>query len=578
MTKRLYIDIIGRDKTKQALNQVQGNLTDVKKSVFNLKNALIGLGVGAVLKSFVNVGKEVESLQVRFKFLFGSLEEGAIAFDNLTKFAARVPFSLDEISRASGNLAVVAKDANDLNRILEITGNVAAVTGLDFETTASQIQRAFSGGIGAADLFRERGVRALLGFKAGANVTAKETIKRFEELFSGSGQFAKATRDLANTLEGTLSMIGDKYFKFQKDVANEFFDELKKEFGDLNVFLEENADDIKEIAEGIGTALAQAIILLGKAVKLTGATFTYLNRPINEVSYDLFGMDKIVQMLRDNFPDATDAVDDFVDSLLGIKPKVYEEQIDTIIKANERLINSRSKLDINKIIENAEKLIKERQRLIEINKAYSIVNTELRGYNAGLQDNSKLIAELNEQKMPRFYQTLKEAGDITIQLDGLFTNTFNSFADTLADSIMTGKFAFKDFARSVISDIAKIIARQQALLIIQKATGFFGGAGGTAGGITSSIGKIFGFAEGGMPPVNRPSLVGEKGPELFLPKSSGTIIPNDELPRMSGTTNINFTINTVDARGVDELLTNRRSTIINVINDALNRQGKEALV
>ena len=42
--------------------------------------------------------------------------------------------------------------------------------------------------------------------------------------------------------------------------------------------------------------------------------------------------------------------------------------------------------------------------------------------------------------------------------------------------------------------------------------------------------------------------------------------------------NINFTINTVDATGVDELLTNRRSTIINVINDALNRQGKEALV
>ena len=71
-------------------------------------------------------------------------------------------------------MAVVSKDAEDLNRVLSITGNVAAVTGLDFETTASQIQRAFSGGIGAADLFRERGVRALLGFKAGVQVTAEE--------------------------------------------------------------------------------------------------------------------------------------------------------------------------------------------------------------------------------------------------------------------------------------------------------------------------------------------------------------------------------------------------------------------
>ena len=63
-----------------------------------------------------------------------------------------------------------------------------------------------------------------------------------------------------------------------------------------------------------------------------------------------------------------------------------------------------------------------------------------------------------------------------------------------------------------------------------------------------------------------------------MPKASSTVIPNDKISNMSSTTNINFTINTVDATGVDELLTNRRSTIINVINDALNRQGKEALV
>ena len=182
-----------------------------------------------------------------------------------------------------------------------------------------------------------------------------------------------------------------------------------------------------------------------------------------------------------------------------------------------------------------------------------------------------LIESLNQSKFPQFQQVLKDAGDTTAQLDGLVTNTFNSFADTLADSIMTGKFAFKDFARSVISDIARIIARQQALLIIQKSLGFFGI--NSIGGV--GVGKIFGFADGGRPPVNRPSIVGERGAELFVPDTAGTIIPNDKI---GGTTNINFTINTVDAQGVDQLLTNRRSTIINVINDALNRQGKEALV
>ncbi|HEX4276449.1 MAG TPA: hypothetical protein VHZ74_13895 [Bryobacteraceae bacterium] len=45
--------------------------------------------------------------------------------------------------------------------------------------------------------------------------------------------------------------------------------------------------------------------------------------------------------------------------------------------------------------------------------------------------------------------------------------------------------------------------------------------------------SIFGFAEGGRPPVGRPSIVGEKGPELFMPDHMGTIIPNDMLHAMA---------------------------------------------
>ncbi len=110
-TKNVNLNIIAKDKSKQALQGVQKRLGNVKNAVFSLRGALVGLGAGAVIKGFVDVGKEVESLQVRFKFLFGSVEEGSKAFDNLAKFAGTVPFSLEEISRASGNLAVVAKDA-----------------------------------------------------------------------------------------------------------------------------------------------------------------------------------------------------------------------------------------------------------------------------------------------------------------------------------------------------------------------------------------------------------------------------------------------------------------------------------
>ena len=82
----------------------------------------------------------------------------------------------------------------DYQKILEITGNVASVTGLDFQTTAEQIQRSFAGGIGSADIFREKGVRDLLGFKAGATVSAEDTIKAFEKVFGKGGKIWKSYR------------------------------------------------------------------------------------------------------------------------------------------------------------------------------------------------------------------------------------------------------------------------------------------------------------------------------------------------------------------------------------------------
>ena len=86
-TKRVNIDIVAKDKSQQALKNVRGGLDKVKQSVFNVRNALAGLGGGLVIRNLVNTGKEIESLQVRLKFLFGSTQEGAKAFDEMAKFA-----------------------------------------------------------------------------------------------------------------------------------------------------------------------------------------------------------------------------------------------------------------------------------------------------------------------------------------------------------------------------------------------------------------------------------------------------------------------------------------------------------
>jgi len=67
-------------------------------------------------------------------------------------------------------------------------------------------------------------------------------------------------------------------------------------------------------------------------------------------------------------------------------------------------------------------------------------------------------------------------------------------------------------------------------------------------------------------------VVGEQGPEIFVPQVPGDIIPAGQ--DMGGTSNVNFSINAVDATGVQELLIEQRGNIIGMIREAANENGQ----
>lgn len=575
MTKKLNIDIIARDKSKQALNQVQGNLAKTKTSILTLKNALIGIGAGAILKSFVDVGREIESLQVRFKFLFGSAEEGQIAFDNLSKFASKVPFSLENIAAASGNLGVVAKDAKDLTRILEITGNVAAFTGLDFETTASQIQRAFSGGIAAADIFREKGLRQILGFEAGAKVSIDETIKAFEKTFGKGGKLGKVTDDLAETLNGTVSMLQDTFFNFQKLVAEQFIGTLTDELGDLDDFLKKNDETIEELAETLGKGLAEGAILAGEAIDTVTVAIGALVATKGKVDefLEIFDTDVFrlltgtngIKGLSDELDDFNPTVNNSIEKLRLFRDaemesrKAIEETTDEIKKQKEEF---QSKVDVAKIVADAElriqqeaheKNLKELKRFDGEMKRRDIANTNFS------KNEAKRKVELERQAQG---QIVDAVGDGLSKVAGLNKDAFRAYQ------------AFQ-IAQATINTFR---AASNALSTFPFPLNIGVAAAETARGL-ATVAQIRATAppriSGGRVNAGEPYMVGEGGrPELFVPQSSGTIVPNNQL----GSPNINITINANDTEGFDDLLLKRRSTIINVINDALNTQGKEALI
>ena len=278
MAQNLVLNILAKDKTKMAFNGIRAGLSNLRNSIFSVQSALLTIGAGLVGRSFIKVGRDVEQLRLRFFFLFGSVNEGRKAFDTLVKFAGRVPFTLEEIAQASGNLAVVSKDADALGKNLELVGNIAAVTGIDFRVAAEQVQRSLSAGLASAEIFRERGVRAMLGFKSGVSLNAEQSGEALLKVFGPGGKFGKAAEVLGTTFDGTLSMISDKVFQFQL-ATNEagFFDFLKGGLITINKLAEENAVVLRKmatsLAKGMMTFIEEAVVGFIKTVSAIKVVF-----------------------------------------------------------------------------------------------------------------------------------------------------------------------------------------------------------------------------------------------------------------------------------------------------------------
>lgn len=102
--------------------------------------------------------------------------------------------------------------------------------------------------------------------------------------------------------------------------------------------------------------------------------------------------------------------------------------------------------------------------------------------------------------------------------------------------------AFHEMAQQIVADLLRIGVERAITLPLANA--LFGaqgggasggsGGGGLIGAGIAALGHMLGFAGGGDPPVGRASIVGEKGPELFVPRSAGTIVPNNLLAAVAG--------------------------------------------
>ena len=185
-----------------------------------------------------------------------------------------------------------------------------------------------------------------------------------------------------------------------------------------------------------------------------------------------------------------------------------------------------------------EELIKVRDQFIQNRDAAEAAN---RSIASGLEEVNAEIRKLNDAQFQ------------VVQLSKTLGSAFSESFKGIIKGTMSVGDAFRNMFMRIADHFLDMAAQMAAASVAKGFLGLFGSAfsfgggnndvfagfnRGPAGGLTMDS-----FANGGRPPVGRASLVGERGPELFVPNSAGTIITNHAL---GGSTNI---VVNVDASG-----------------------------
>ena len=187
------------------------------------------------------------------------------------------------------------------------------------------------------------------------------------------------------------------------------------------------------------------------------------------------------------------------------------------IKNDTRLIGNDRELALLNEIKYQEKLIEYAKQKNQILK-----DQKEGGFMEGFED-----------KMNRFGKNMKTAFEAGGEA---FDSVMSSMERGLEKFVTTGKLNFTDFAGSIIKDMLRIQLRQ------------------SASSLFSILGQtLFARADGGPVESGSAYMVGERGPELFVPRSAGAIVPNHSMAMMGGSTNItNYNIQAIDTKSFED--------------------------
>jgi lambda family phage tail tape measure protein len=236
-----------------------------------------------------------------------------------------------------------------------------------------------------------------------------------------------------------------------------------------------------------------------------------------------------------------------------------------------RIAQEMHKLEIDRIKLGEEAYQKELARLQEqINMANKLRDAKITGYDQEKAKTKEVQGDFVGGWNQALEDYVKNSQDKSKQAGDLFTTMTQGLEEAFVNFAKTGKLSFNDLINTIVESILRSQIQNLISTIFQPLQAGGGGIFGTI------LGSIFGKrANGGPVSDNKPYMVGEKGPELFVPNSAGNIVPNNQLnsnaAQMSAPVTNNYITNNIsalDSKSVAQLFAENRKTLLGTVQMA----------
>ena len=559
--QQLNIKLNAIDNTSKAFSGVKG-------SILSLRNALIGLGIGAVIKPIIDITKEFETLRTTLRFVTGSVEGGQRAFSLLRNLSKQTQFSTKELSDTFITLQNSGIEPTD--ELLRTFIDTASATANSLDTL-NDLTRLFAKGATGAGI----GSQSL-------SQLASKGIPVFQILEKELGLTRTQLNKFADDAEGSAVILD----ALEKGLAKTFGGASAERAGDLAIVFKNLFENLKDVADliatdgGFGNSLKELLKSFGELLTILAPVIAILGKLLNLVT-ELANVGLV---------------------LLNNSLKLVLGTLDKVVRGLGKVVGYGSGIPQTMGLDEDRTVAPDiKQAKVEDKSLIAILEGKLKGEVAladlAFKNLNKTIAEGAVVAIKSISQGIAES----IVLGKKLSDTFREIAQKILVKILSqlieeqlirlALLALDQLKLAVSKQQTAEIAKQNVLLSQQQAMG--GGGGGFLGTL-ARIG-FNAFAGGGSVPLDAPNYynpvmeaeggsvrggmpitVGERGRELFVPNTSGTIVPNHELAN-SGM-NITFNIQANDVRGIKELLIDNRATIINLVNQGANQKGKSNVV